>query len=104
MDQLRTALCSHESQFFEWLPFDRQIAEPIPVDLEGRKAFLDRHWMIPRKGFDAERFRSRLAEVYGKEHAQQVRYAEAYELSAYGYQPTAEEVANLFPLYNLIYD
>ena len=97
MDQLLTALCSHESQFFEWLVFDKQIVEPVPVDREGRKAFLEKHWMIPRKGCDAQRFRARLETVYGKDHAQRVRYAEAYELSEYGYQPTAEEVASLFP-------
>ena len=97
MDQLLTALCSHESQFFEWLVFDKRIAEAVPADLEGRKAFLEKYWMIPRKGYDAERFRSRLAAVYGIERAKRVRYAEAYELSEYGYQPTAEEIAGLFP-------
>lgn len=97
MDQLLTALCSHESQFFEWLVFDRQIAEPVPSDLEGRKAFVEKHWIASRKTYDAERFRSRLEAVYGRELAGRVCYAEAYELSEYGYQPQPEEVAYLFP-------
>jgi len=97
MDQLLTALCAHESQFFEWLVFDKQIAEPVPSTLEGRKAFIERHWMAPRKTYDAERFRARLAEVYGAQRAARVRYAEPYELSEYGYQPSAAEVNQLFP-------
>jgi LmbE family N-acetylglucosaminyl deacetylase len=97
MDQLLTALCSHESQFFEWLVFDKRIAEPVPSSLEGRKAFIKTHWMLPRKAFDAVRFRARLTEVYGKERAKEIGFIEVYELSEYGYQPTADEVGRLFP-------
>ncbi len=97
MDQLLTALCAHESQFFEWLVFDKRIEEPVPSDLAGRKAFIEKYWMGPRKTFDAERFRSRLAAVYGAERASRIRYVEPYELSEYGYQPSAQEVAFLFP-------
>lgn len=97
MEQLLTALCAHESQFFEWLVFDKRIAEPVPADLEGRKAFIEKYWMVPRKSYDAERFRTRLQEVYGKERGARVRYAEAYELSEYGYQPSQQELAVLFP-------
>jgi LmbE family N-acetylglucosaminyl deacetylase len=97
MDRLLTALCSHESQFFEWLVFDKKIEEPVPSDLEGRKAFIEKHWIVQRKTFDAERFRSRLEAAYGKERAGRVRYAEAYELSEYGYQPHPDEVGQLFP-------
>ena len=97
MDQLLTALCSHESQFFEWLVFDKGIAEPVPTFLEGRKEFLKTYWMLPRKAADAVRFRARLAEVYGKERAKEIGFIEVYELSEYGYQPTADEVGWLFP-------
>ncbi|HNX33936.1 MAG TPA: PIG-L family deacetylase [Kiritimatiellia bacterium] len=97
MDQLLTALCAHESQFFEWLVFDKRIAEPVPATLEGRKAFIEKYWMVPRKKYDAERFRSRLVEVYGQSQAARISHIEAYELSEYGYQPSAKEVDQLFP-------
>ncbi len=97
MDQLLTALCSHESQFFEWLVFDKRIAEPVPSSSEGRKEFIKTHWMLPRKAYDAVRFHARLAEVYGKERAKEIGFVEVYELSEYGYQPTADEVGRLFP-------
>jgi len=97
MDRLLTALCSHESQFFEWMVFDMQIQEPVPAGLEARKAFIEKYWIASRKRFDADRFRARLEEVYGAERGARVRYAEAYELSEYGYQPSAKESARLFP-------
>lgn len=99
MEQLIEALCSHESQFFEWLVFDKGLEAdlPPPDDREGRKAFIMKHWMVPRKSYDAQRFRARLVEVYGEAEAERIRYAEAYELSEYGYQPTPEEQSWLFP-------
>lgn len=100
MDRLLEALCAHESQFFEWLVFDKGIREPVPSALEGRKAFIEKHWMGPRKGFDAERFRARLEAVYGKVRGARVRYAEAYELSEYGHQPSREELDDLFPFFS----
>lgn len=99
LDQLLTALCSHESQFFEWLAFDRRISEPIPADLEGRKAFIRKYWMETRKGLDTQRFKTRLTEIYGAEAAAEIRFAEAYELSEYGSQPDREELAELFPFF-----
>jgi len=45
----------------------------------------------------AEQYRERLATLYGKELAQKVRYAEAFQLSQYGRQASIEELKNLFP-------
>lgn len=99
MDQLLEALCAHESQFFEWLAFDKGLLSEVPPreELEARKAFIVKHWMIPRKGHDAQRFRERLAEVYGQGQAGRINFAEVYELSEYGYQPGRDELGWLFP-------
>lgn len=99
MDQLLEALCCHTSQFFEWLYFDLRLTEPIPADLEGRKAFIEKHWVTPRKVFDAQRFREQLIAAYGAERGAAVQHAEAYECSEYGLQPTPEEAAWLFPFF-----
>lgn len=95
--KLLEALCSHESQFFEWLVFDKKLEEPVPADLAGRCAFIEKYWIAARKAHDAQRFRARLEAVYGKYKAARIRYIEAYELSEYGYRPTDEETARLFP-------
>lgn len=97
MDQLLEALCAHESQFFEWLRFDRRITETVPDKLEGRKAFIGKYWLNARKELDANRFRAQLTSRYGEQHGNRVRFAEAYELSEYGYLPSSEELTNRFP-------
>ena len=99
VDQLVEALCSHESQFFEWLAFEKGILDevPPPEDVAARKAFITKYWMVPRKGYDAKRFRDGLAKRYGSEEAERIRFAEVLELSEYGYQPAQEELARLFP-------
>jgi LmbE family N-acetylglucosaminyl deacetylase len=45
----------------------------------------------------ADRFRSRLTELYGAEHAANVKYAEAFEVCEYGRQPDKAEIRRLFP-------
>ncbi len=98
-DTILNAMNCHQSQFFEWLAFDKKIEHEIPsaTDLPARKAFMEKYWLVPKKGFDAMRFRSRLEALYGKDEAAKIQYVEAFELSEYGYQPTPEELPNLFP-------
>jgi len=45
----------------------------------------------------ADKYRERLAAIYGKEYAQKVKYAEAFQLSQYGRQASLEELKGLFP-------
>jgi LmbE family N-acetylglucosaminyl deacetylase len=52
-----------------------------------------------RFGSTAERFRDELANWYGKEKAEQVKYAEAFEISEYGRRPSEEEIRKLFPFF-----
>ena len=45
----------------------------------------------------ANKYRSRLIELYGKEKGSKIKYAEAFELCQYGRQPGLEELKQLFP-------
>jgi N-acetylglucosamine malate deacetylase 1 len=45
----------------------------------------------------AERYRSRLIELYGEERGRKIKYAEAFELCQYGRQVSVEELKKLFP-------
>jgi LmbE family N-acetylglucosaminyl deacetylase len=47
----------------------------------------------------AQRYRDKLAEWYGKEKAEQVHHAEAFEICEYGRQPDKAELARLFPFF-----
>jgi N-acetylglucosamine malate deacetylase 1 len=56
-----------------------------------------------RKGWDrrqsseARNSRDALVRWYGKDRAQQIKYAEAFEICEYGRQPSEKEVRRLFP-------
>jgi LmbE family N-acetylglucosaminyl deacetylase len=47
----------------------------------------------------ADRFRTDLAEWYGKDKAAQVKHAEAFELCEYGRQPDKDGLKKLFPFF-----
>jgi LmbE family N-acetylglucosaminyl deacetylase len=48
----------------------------------------------------ANRFRGKLADWYGKEKADGVKYAEAFEICEYGRRPDKAELARLFPFFD----
>ncbi|MHB9029524.1 MAG: PIG-L deacetylase family protein [Candidatus Latescibacterota bacterium] len=48
---------------------------------------------------EANRFRSKLVELYGEEKGKAVRTAEAFEICEYGRRPGAEELKKLFPFF-----
>lgn len=47
----------------------------------------------------AQRFRGKLSDWYGREQADQVKYAEAFEVCEYGARPDKAELARLFPFF-----
>ena len=97
LNLLLTALCCHESQFFEWLPYDKGIREvPDAEHPEERKAFIRRYWIDARKQYDRNRFFGCLQERFG-EAAAAIGHVDAFELSEYGNQPTEEDMEFLFP-------
>jgi N-acetylglucosamine malate deacetylase 1 len=73
----------------------------MPDDPEKQK---QRHQDV-RNGFSrrsqgiANRFRAKLADWYGKDQADQVKYAEAFEICEYGARPDKAELARLFPFF-----
>ena len=50
----------------------------------------------------AKRYRSTLEQWYGKEKADRVRHAEAFEIAEYGSQPSPAEVKRLFPFFDKV--
>jgi LmbE family N-acetylglucosaminyl deacetylase len=45
----------------------------------------------------ADKYRDRLVALYGKEKADKVKYAEAFELTQYGRQASVDELKSMFP-------
>jgi LmbE family N-acetylglucosaminyl deacetylase len=52
-----------------------------------------------RFGGEANRFRSKLIELYGEEKGKAVRTAEAFEICEYGRRPGIQELKKLFPFF-----
>jgi LmbE family N-acetylglucosaminyl deacetylase len=89
----------HESQMYEWLPYNQGILDQVPSDPSRR-----REWMAQWRGFRSsepgETYRDLLIQLYGRERGSRVRQAEAFEVSEYGSQPSLEELKKLFPFFN----
>ncbi len=85
-----TAIACHESQFYEWLPYNAGNLHEVPSDAVERFAWLNKR-MESRLSRDAYRFRSQLLERYGAARGRRIQFAEAFELCEYG-APLSEEL------------
>ena len=92
-EKVLDAIACHESQVYEWLPWDRrQQNVPDRSDTAACRAFLEREWFAAKRN-DAARFAAAWREQYpGIPLPDGV---EAYELSEYARPPTPEELAFL---------
>jgi len=97
LEQKLKALDTLESQFYEGGA--NGSAELVPSDpakqQERRREVRARH--AARSENIAKRFRVTLADWYGKEKADTIRHAEAFEICEYGRRPEKEELRKLFP-------
>jgi len=89
------ALDAHVSQFYEWLPWIDGRLEEVPADPVARRQWLRQAWLERPL---SDNMRAALARWYGPEIAARVRYAEAFEVCEYGYQPDEAEIRRLFPM------
>ncbi len=87
---------AHESQFFEWLPYNQGILDQVPADQAARKEWFSGQ-MRERIGRVATRFRAELIATYGHERGSKIEFAEAFEGCEYGSPLTPENARRLFP-------
>jgi LmbE family N-acetylglucosaminyl deacetylase len=89
----------HESQMYEWLPYNQGILDSVPADPSQR-----REWLARTRGFRSsapgETYRELLIQLYGQTQGSLVRQAEAFQVSEYGSQPSLEELKKLFPFFD----
>ena len=93
-DQKVHALDAHVSQVYEWLPWIAHYSEEVPADTAARKKWLHTHSVVPL----SPEVKTSLEKWYGKEYADNVKYAEAFEICEYGAQPNEAEQKRLFPM------
>ncbi|TVQ17446.1 MAG: PIG-L family deacetylase [Spirochaetaceae bacterium] len=89
-------LDAHESQMYEWLPFDAGDLDQVPATPEARKEWLSARWRV-RAGAAATAYRDRLIAVYGRQRADQVATAEVFTASPVSLQLTEANYRDYFP-------
>lgn len=87
-------LDAHQSQFFEWLPWIGNYEAEIPKDKAEQREYL----LSKRVTKVNPEVKKALEKWYGKEKAEQINYAEAFEICEYGSIPTEAEIRRLFPM------
>jgi N-acetylglucosamine malate deacetylase 1 len=95
-DRLVAMLHRHESQFYEWLPYNAGYPEVVPTGDDARLAWLAGR-MRERLEPLADRYRDLVAKTYGDGHGARVRLIEAFEVSEYGAPLDTAARARLFP-------
>jgi LmbE family N-acetylglucosaminyl deacetylase len=88
---------AHVSQFYEWLPWTMGRLEQVPKDPAARKKQL-MGWMSSETRNVKGPWRAALEKRYGAQ-ADNIKYAEAFEITEYGAQPKEEEIRRLFPFF-----
>lgn len=88
-DTVMRMLDSHESQFYEWMPWIDGSLESVPTEKGARLAWLS-NWYLAKTQWRIERFWKCQSEV-----APQL--VEAYEISEYAGKPSNATLQNLFP-------
>lgn len=98
-DRKVDALTALVSQTFEGGALgsqERMDSAPPASQPELRAEWLREKW-VKRQSGEAKRFRNGLIRWYGEEHANKVKYAEAFEICEYGRQPSDADIRDLFP-------
>ena len=93
------ALACHESQFFEWLPYNAGYLQEMPSETQAQHTWFSKR-MKTRLSRDAIRFREKLVEIYGAERGAHIQFAESFEWCEYGTPLTAEMRQRLFEIEN----
>jgi LmbE family N-acetylglucosaminyl deacetylase len=84
----------HQSQMYEWLPFNMGELDQVPVSDSDRRVWLGK----TRKSWSsAAPYRDKLIELYGKEKGSEINYCEAFQDSGYGTRLTKENRSYYFP-------
>lgn len=92
-------LHQHESQMYEWLPYNTNKLDDVPEQKDKRLEWLKQQWITENKKI-ANEYREQLIGYYGESRGDNIKYAEAFEVSEYGSSVTEQNLSVLFPFLN----
>ncbi|MEM2914048.1 MAG: PIG-L family deacetylase [Candidatus Bathyarchaeia archaeon] len=98
IEQKIRMLHCHESQMYEWLPYNQGILNEVPKTEEERLNWLQKKWASRNREI-ANKYREQLVKYYGKERGSKIEYAEAFEKCEYGSSLPEEKVKTYFPFF-----
>ncbi len=87
---------AHATQFYEFAPWSRGFLDEVPQGWTEKKAFILKYW--PEFMYTQPAHCNRLERTYGADTAQKIQFAESFQIAPYGLQPSAEDLARLFPM------
>jgi LmbE family N-acetylglucosaminyl deacetylase len=96
METLLDMLHCHESQFYEWLPYNHGHLDRVPSGDAARRRWLKQRTQERIRPL-ADRYRDAIVRTYGVERVHQIEYVEAFEVSEYGSPLDEAARARLFP-------
>jgi LmbE family N-acetylglucosaminyl deacetylase len=96
VDTVVDMLCCHESQVYEWLPYNRGVLDQVPPDPNQRPDWV-KTWYLERLRPFAESYRQELVKTYGPQRGSQIEFAEVFEISEYASPLDAAARRRLFP-------
>ncbi|MHA8065846.1 PIG-L deacetylase family protein [Aquirufa sp. ROCK2-A2] len=94
IDKKLAGMDAHQSQFYEWLPWIGNYENEVPTDPAKHKEYL----LSKRVQQPNSEVRKSLEKWYGKEKADQIKFAEAFEICEYGSPASLEDIKRLFPM------
>lgn len=77
---------------------EKMDAAPPESKPDLRRAWLHERW-VRRQSAEAKNARDALQKWYGPERAENIKYAESFEICEYGHQPSDAEIRELFPFF-----
>jgi LmbE family N-acetylglucosaminyl deacetylase len=97
LGKIHAMLAAHESQLFEWLPFNRRERDNVPNDPTIRNQVVADFYRERAQGL-AAKYQQLVIATFGSEKARHVEWVEVYEISEYASAMSAELKKELFPV------
>lgn len=94
-EQKMWAVSAHESQVFEWLPWNRGYADQITNDKQKDMELITEHSLREEM---SDKYILSALKWYSLEQVKNIKYIEAFEICEYGRKLNEEEIRELFPM------